>query len=126
MNPLVAVVQSVLALLFAVAGMLKLATPYDRFVELPFQGWASDFRSGHLRLIGAAETGAAVAGAASLTWGSAHALGMAASVGMALVMAGAMATHLRRGEYGNMLGNAAWLAAALYVAGARYHDLVVT
>ena len=39
-----------------------------------------------------------------------------AGVGMALVMAGAMATHLRRAEYPNIVGNLLWLGVALFVA----------
>jgi hypothetical protein len=40
-----------------------------------------------------------------------------AAVGVALVMAGAMATHLRRSEYVNMVGNlVVFLVPALFVA----------
>lgn len=38
------------------------------------------------------------------------------AVGMALVMSGAMTTHLRRTEYLNMGGNVIWLGLALFVA----------
>jgi hypothetical protein len=38
------------------------------------------------------------------------------AVATALVMAGAMATHLRRSEYLNMVGNLMWLGLALLVA----------
>lgn len=124
MNTMITMFQLALTALFAVAGSTKLALPYGRFVELPSQDWATDFRPGHIRLIGALEVGAAVASAASLTLASAKGLGVTASAAMALVMAGAMSTHLRRGEYPNILGNAMWLTAALLVAGARYHNLV--
>lgn len=124
MNTLVTISQIALTVLFIVAGVTKLALSYERFVELPSQGWAHGFRPGHVRLIGLLEVGAAVASAVSLLSGSVRGLAAAASVAMALVMAGAMSTHLRRDEYANMLGNAAWLTAALFVASARYHDLV--
>lgn len=124
MNTLVTISQTALTVLFIVAGVAKLALSYERFVELPSQSWAHDFRPGHVQLIGLLEAGAGVASAVSLLSGPARGLAAYASIGMALVMAGAMSTHLRRGEYANMLGNTAWLAAALFVASARYHDMV--
>lgn len=124
MNTLVTISQTALTVLFVVAGVAKLALSYERFVELPSQGWAHDFRPSHVRLIGLLEVGAAVASAVSLLSGPARGLAATASVAMALVMAGAMSTHLRRSEYANMLGNTAWLAAALFVASAQYHALV--
>lgn len=124
MNTLPTISQIALTVLFVVAGVTKLVVSYERLVKLPSQGWAQDFRSGHVRLIGVLELGAAVASGVSLLSGSVHGLTAAASVAMALVLAGAMSTHLRRGEYANMLGNAAWLAAALFVASAQCHDLV--
>lgn len=124
MNALVTISQTALTALFIVAGGTKLALSYERFVELPSQGWAHDFRPGHVRLIGLFEVGAAVASAVSLLSGSARGLAAAAAVAMALVMAGAMSNHLRRSEYANMLGNTAWLAVALFVASAQYRGLV--
>ncbi|KAB2865729.1 MAG: DoxX family protein, partial [Bauldia sp.] len=35
-----------------------------------------------------------------------------AGVGIAMVMAGAIATHLRRAEYPNAVGNLVWLGLA--------------
>lgn len=107
--------QIALTMLFAVAGGAKLALPHERFVELPSQSWAQDFRPGHVRLIGLLEVAIVVTSAASLLSGSARGL-VTAAVAMALVMAGAISVHLRRSEYANMLGNAAWLAVALFVA----------
>jgi hypothetical protein len=48
-----------------------------------------------------------------------------AAVGLALVMAGAMATHLRRSEYLNMVGNLMWLGLALFVAYGRLVGIAV-
>lgn len=123
---LVGVLQSALTVLFTLAGATKLTTPYERFVGLPFQGWATDFQPAQIRLIGAFEVCVAAISVVSLIWGAAHAMGVAAPVAMALVMAGAMSTHFRRGEYANIVGNMTWLAAALFVAGARYRDLIIT
>jgi hypothetical protein len=42
-----------------------------------------------------------------------------AAVGMALILSGAMVTHLRREEYPNVVGNLMWLGLALFVAYGR-------
>jgi hypothetical protein len=109
-------VMQVLLGLFAGGGLLKLATPYARYVKLPAQGWANDFKPGHVRLIGLLEVGAGVGMIVPLLLGSLTMLAPLAAVGIALVMAGAMATHLRRAEYLVMVGNLIWLGLALFVA----------
>jgi hypothetical protein len=40
-------------------------------------------------------------------------------------MAGAMATHLRRAEYLNMVGNLIWLGLALFVTYGRLVEFIV-
>jgi hypothetical protein len=87
-------IQVALLVPFAVGGAAKVALPYERFVQLPFQGWADDFQASHVRSIGLLEVAAAFASGVSLVWASLIGLTVAGSVAMALVMAGAMATHL--------------------------------
>jgi hypothetical protein len=115
MDTVITVVQVLLGL-FAGGGLLKLATPYAKYVKLPAQGWANDFKPEHIRLIGVLEVCAGVGMIASLLLGSTTMLAPLAAVGIALVMAGAMATHLRRAEYPIMVGNLIWLGLALFVA----------
>ena len=116
MNTAITVTQVLLTLLFTSGGSLKLILPYARFTKLPAQSWANDFKPEHVRLIGVFEVCAAVAMIVPLFLPSLILLRSIAVVGMALVMAGAMATHLRRSEYLNMVGNLTWLALALFVA----------
>ena len=115
MDTAITVIQ-VLLRLFAGGGLLKLATPYAKYVKLPAQGWAKDFKPEHIRLIGALEVCAGVGMIVPLLLGSLTILAPLAAVGIALVMAGAMATHLRRSEYLNMVGNLTWLGLALFLA----------
>ncbi|HSS96239.1 MAG TPA: DoxX family protein [Terriglobales bacterium] len=122
MNTGITVIQILLALLFTSGGLLKLILPYARFVKFPAQSWANDFKPGHIRLIGIFEVGAAVGLILPLIVPSLTLLAPLAAVGGALVMAGAMATHLRRSEYPNMAGNLVWLGLALFVA---YSGLVI-
>jgi hypothetical protein len=119
MDTAITVVQVLLTVLFTSGGLLKLILPYARFVKFPAQSWATDFQPGHVRLIGVFEVGAALGMIALLFLPSLRMLTPLVAVGMALVMAGAMATHLRRAEYPNMAGNLVWLGLALFVAYSR-------
>ena len=116
MDIAITVIQVVLTLIFTGGGLTKLTLPYARFTKLPFQTWANDFKPQHVRLIGVLEACAAVGMIAPLFLHSLTLLTPLAAVGMALVMSGAMATHLRRSEYLNIVGNVTWLGLALFVA----------
>jgi hypothetical protein len=116
MSTAITVIQVLLALLFTSGGLFKLVLPYAKFKTMPGQAWSNDFKPEHVRLIGVFELGAAVGMFASLFLNSLALLTPLVAIGMALVMAGAMATHLRRSEYVNMIGNLMWLGLALVVA----------
>ena len=121
----VTVIQVLLMIFAGAAGLLRLATPYARFIKLPFQSWANEFKPRHVKLIGVLEVGAAVGIIVPLLSNSLPMLAPLAAVGLALVMAGAMATHLRRSEYLNMAGNLVWLGLALFVAYGRLVEFAV-
>jgi uncharacterized membrane protein YphA (DoxX/SURF4 family) len=115
-NVVVWIVTGLLAALFLMAGAMKLAKSKAQLVENPSMGWAEDFSPAVLKFIGLAE----VAGAAGLvlpgafdvaTW-----LVPTAAIGLAVVMAGAVITHLRRKEYPTMVVNLVLLALAVFVA----------
>jgi hypothetical protein len=116
MDTVTTVIQVVLTLIFTAGGLTKLTLPYARFTKLPFQAWANEFKPQHIRLIGVLEVCAAVSMLVPLFLHSLTMLMPLAAVGMALVMSGAMATHLRRSEYVNMVGNVTWLGLALLLA----------
>jgi hypothetical protein len=115
MDTVITVIQVLLSL-FAGGGLLKLATPYAKYVKLPAQGWANDFKPQDIRLIGVLEVCAGIGMIVPLLLGSLTILAPLVAVGIALVMAGAMATHLRRSEYLIMVGNLIWLGLALFFA----------
>ena len=117
MHTVIAVLQAILGLGFAVGGVLRLTLPYAQYAQLPGQGWANDFQPWHIRLIGALEVCGAIGLLVPLFWHALTMLTPLAAVGMALVMSGAMVTHLRRLEYWNMVGNLlVFLGPALFVA----------
>lgn len=116
MDTATTVVQVLLALFSTGGGLTKLILPYARFTKMPFQEWAIDFEPQQIRLIGVLEVCAAAGLIVPLVVSSLTVLTPLAAVGLALVMAGAMATHFRRAEYLNMIGNLVWLGLALFVA----------
>ena len=116
MDPVITVGQVVLTFIFTGGGLLKLTQPYARFTKLPFRAWANDFKAQHIRPIGVLEACAAVGIIVTLFVPSLTMLALLVVVGMALIMSGAMATHLRREEYVNVVGNLVWLGLALFLA----------
>jgi hypothetical protein len=117
MATVITVMQVVLGLLLTVGGALKLTLPYATYTNQPGVAWSKEFKPEHLRLIGALEVSGGVGLLVPLFLPSLTLLTPFAAVGIALYMSGAMATHLRRSEYGNMVGNLLFiLGPALFVA----------
>jgi hypothetical protein len=116
MDTVITVMQVLLTLFATVAGLGKLIVPYDKLAKVSHAAWLNDFKPEHIRLISVLEVFAAVGLIVPLFLHSLTMLTTLAAVGLALVMVGAMATHLRRAEYWNMAGNLMWLGLALFVA----------
>ena len=116
MDSVITVIQVLLGLLLTMGGLLKLTLPYAKYSNMPGVAWSKEFKPEHIRLIGVLEACAAVGMIVPLFLHSLTMLMPLAAVGMALVMSGAMATHLRRSEYLNMVGNVTWLGLALLLA----------
>jgi hypothetical protein len=116
----ITVIQVLLGLLFTVGGVLKLIIPYAKYTKLPTVGWSNDFKPWHIKLIGVLEVSGGAGLIVPLFLPSLTMLIPLAAVGIALYMSGAMATHLRRSEYGYMVGNLLFfLGPALFVAYGR-------
>jgi uncharacterized membrane protein YphA (DoxX/SURF4 family) len=117
MNTVITVTQVVLGLLLTVGGLLKLTLPYANYINLPGVAWSKDFQPEHLRLIGILEVSGGIGLIVPLLLPSLTMLTPLAAVGIALYMAGAMATHLRRSEYGTIVGILIFfLTPALFIA----------
>jgi hypothetical protein len=113
MDTAITVIQVLLILFATVAGLGKLIVPYTKLAKV---AWVNDFKPQHIRLISVLEVCAAVGLIVPVFLPSLTMLTPLAAVGLALVMAGAMATHLCRSEYPIMVGNLTWLGLALFVA----------
>jgi uncharacterized membrane protein YphA (DoxX/SURF4 family) len=115
MNVTVWIVTGLLAAMFLMAGLMKLTKSQAQLVEAG-QGWAGDVPADVVKLIGIAEVlgvlGLILPGAFDVaTW-----LVPAAAIGLVVLMAGAIITHLRRREYPYVALNLVLLAVAVFVA----------
>ena len=118
MNLVLWIVQGVLALAFLVAGMMRLVLPRERLAAQ--QAWVNDFSPGAVKLIGALEVLGAIGLIAPGVTGILPWLTLLAAAGLALTMAGAILTHVRRREYPIIGVNGALLALALVVVVGRF------
>jgi hypothetical protein len=121
MDTVFTVIQAFLVIAFTLGGLAQVFVPYERYKNFPFQGWTNDFKPWHLKLIGLIKISATLGMIAGLFMPSLALLVPLGALAIAFIMAGAIATHLRRLEYGIILGNLVYLAFAVFVA---YGNLV--
>ena len=112
------VAQALLALAFLGAGLFKILRPKERIQ--PSLPWVEDFSQPAIRGIGVLEVLGALGLVVPVVTGTATLLVPWAAVGLALVMVGAAATHLRREEGQAVVVNGVLLVLALVVAWARF------
>jgi uncharacterized membrane protein len=118
MNVFLWILQAVLALMFAMAGVQKATQPKDKLVtRLP---WVADFSQGTVRLIGIAELAGALGLILPAATGIAPILTPLAATGLAVIMVLAAITHARRKEPGAIAFNAVLLVVAVVIAWGRF------
>lgn len=113
----------VLALVFAAAGGMKLATPKTKLVENPNMAWAQDFSASQIKAIGAVEIVGALGVVLPWLFNIAPVLTPIAALGLAVVMVLAMLTHVRRKEQKALPITAVLLLLALVVMVIRFAQL---
>lgn len=118
MNILVWIIQIVLALAFAAAGLMKLTTPRAELAKK--MGWAEDFSDGTVQLIGALELAAAVGLILPWATGVFPVLTLLAALGLVVVMLLAARVHYRRNESQMVTINLVLAALAVVVAIRRF------
>lgn len=97
MNIILWITASVLALAFVASGATKLIQPREKVIAGGFL-WAENFSQAQIKLIGTAEVLGAVGLIVPPAFGILSVLSPPAAAGLALLMAGAVIVHLRRGE----------------------------
>jgi uncharacterized membrane protein YphA (DoxX/SURF4 family) len=119
MNLALWIIAIVLAVVFLGSGLMKQFVPKDKLVTAG-QGWAQDYSPTNIRLIGVAEILGAIGLVVPAATHIAPMLVPLAAVGLALVMAGAVAVHARRKETMNIAVNVVLIALAVFVAWGRF------
>jgi uncharacterized membrane protein YphA (DoxX/SURF4 family) len=118
MNIVLWIVAGLLAAGFLVSGALKVLQPKEKLrANMP---WVDDFSTGMVKTIGALEFVAAIGLILPGALDIAPVLVPLAATGLAVVMAGAIITHVRRKEYQPLAINAILLLLAVFVAWGRF------
>ncbi len=113
------IVAGLLALAFLAAGGMKLAQPKEKLAAAGM-AWTEDFSANTVMLIGAAEVLGAIGLILPPLVNIAPMLAPVAATGLALTMAGAVVTHLRRKEGQAALAPLVLLVLAAFVAVAGF------
>lgn len=119
MNIVLWVVQALLALAFAGAGLMKLTSERQVLVDRGM-GWAAHYSAGAVKLIGAVEVLGAIGLVLPAALGIAPVLTPIAAAGLALVMVGAVVDHVRRDDAKGSVPALVLGALSLFVAVARF------
>jgi len=98
MNLLLWVAQALLAAAFLAAGWIKLFLPKEKIAANPRLGWSNDFTASQIKLIGLAEVLGAPGLVLPLYLRILPILTPVAAACLAVIMGGAVHTHVRRRE----------------------------
>ncbi|MDX6375221.1 MAG: hypothetical protein QOD98_4209 [Nocardioidaceae bacterium] len=123
MNVLAWVLAGLLAALYLTAGATKLLQPKEKLLAQGNMNWVEDFDGNQLKAIAALEILGAVGLVLPWALDVAPVLTPIAAVGLAVIQAGAIRTHLRRGEKQVLPLNAVLLVVAVVVAVLRFAQL---
>ena len=118
MNVVLWILQIVLALMFAMAGIMKSTQSREKLLgSLP---WVEDFPTRTVRFIGVAELAGAIGLVLPAALDIVPVLTPLAATGLAIVMVLAANTHRRRREPGAIAFNAVLLIVAVVIAWGRF------
>jgi len=92
------IIAGVVALAFFGSGLMKLTSTREKLLANKNMGWAQDFTTPQIKLIGLAEVLGALGLILPHVFSIAESLAKAAAVGLFLIMIGAANTHRKRKE----------------------------
>jgi uncharacterized membrane protein YphA (DoxX/SURF4 family) len=119
METVIWIAQGLLAAVLLIAGSMKLAQPKQRLAAAG-QAWVEDFDAQQVKGIGVLELLAAIGLLLPAALDLVPMLTPIAAAGVVLLMLGASATHLRRGELQMLPVNVVLAALALFIAIERF------
>jgi hypothetical protein len=115
------VIAVLLAVGFLAGGSALILMPKEKYRALGAnQHWVDDFGAGHLKAIGVIKSIGALGLVLPAWTGIAPVLVPLAACGLALFMAGAATTRLRRSEWGYLVGDLVFLGLFVFVAWGRF------
>ncbi|GIH25634.1 hypothetical protein Aph01nite_39440 [Acrocarpospora phusangensis] len=118
MNVFLWVLQGLLAVIFAGAGVTKTTQPKEKLK--PMMPWTEDFSAGQIKTIGALELLAGIGLILPALTGILPILTPLAAAGLAIIMLGAVLTHVRRKETPAIAVTLVLFALAAVVAWGRF------
>ncbi|MCP5099386.1 MAG: DoxX family protein [Chloroflexi bacterium] len=118
MNIVLWILQGILAVMFMMAGFMKVSKTKAEMADK--MAWVEDFSQSQIRTIGVLEILAAIGLILPFAFGIMPYLTPFAAVGLVLTMIGAAITHQRRGETQMMGMNIMLLLLAAFVAYGRF------
>ena len=98
MKKIILIIQILAAIAFIMTGMMKIFTPYEDLVLMENMGWATDFSATQIMIIGILETLGGLGLLLPMVLKKLTSLIPLAALGLALVMVGAIVTHIGREE----------------------------
>lgn len=119
METVIWIAQGLLAGVLLMAGSMKVTRTREQ-IAAAGQGWVEDFEAGQIKGIGTLELLATVGLILPAALDVVPALTAVAATGVVLLMLGAGATHLRRGEVQMLPVNLVIAALAVFVAIERF------
>ena len=120
MNIALWVAAGLLALVFLLAGGMKLSASRQKLLANPRMGWVNDVSERGVKFIGLVEVLGALGLILPAITGIAPFLVGWSAVGLAIVMAGAIAVHVRRNETKDIVVPVVLLLLAAFVAWGRF------
>jgi uncharacterized membrane protein YphA (DoxX/SURF4 family) len=112
------IVAGVLAAVFLLAGVMKIALPKEKLLST--MAWAETWPPPRLKALGVVEVLGAIGLILPRALNIAPVLTPVAAVGCAIVMAGAMITHFRMKDYAGIAMPGVLLVLAIVVAAGRF------
>ena len=122
MNIALWIAAALLAIVFLLAGAMKISASRAKLLANPRMGWVNDVSERGVKVIGVVEVLGAIGLILPPLTGIAPFLVGWAAVGLAIVMAGAIAIHVRREETKDIVVPIILLLLAAFVAWGRFGD----
>ncbi|WP_417602933.1 DoxX family protein [Owenweeksia hongkongensis] len=124
MNTILWIVQGLLALMFLMAGAMKLSKPKKELRE-KLGDWVDQYSDISIKLIGLAELLGAIGLILPMAMGFFPILTPLAAIGLAMTMVGAMKVHYQRKEKSKVITNIALMLLAVFVVIGRLYLLPI-